>query len=170
MSELSNVRGDWAYLRHELKRRTFEPAAHFPFVVYVVVAVIGYGGLGIWAEIVKGAEKSNLITAVITFFPALVGSTAYQLILASPNNKVLTSFAQLMSFILLGCAILLAIFTTSCPIGALWAGILSSTIAIWMWWFTNADDPTFRRSPPPDAATGGNTDRVLTGDTGDIKV
>jgi hypothetical protein len=70
--------GDWDYLWLQLKRRTPEPLGDVPFVFYVFLGIVIFGGLGIWVELLKilistkPAELAGLITAVNTFFPALI--------------------------------------------------------------------------------------------------
>ncbi len=100
-------KGDWRYLGHEIWRRTWGPFSNVPFVFYVVLAILCLGGLGIWVELVKTALDSppknfdGVLTALSTFFPALIGSASLQLILASTGNsdKVLVSFALLACFV-----------------------------------------------------------------------
>lgn len=78
--------GEWGYLRNWLVTRTVEPTRSVPFVFYVLLGPFLFGGLQIWVEILKWwhsgmrPEYSGLITAISTFFPALAGSTALQLV------------------------------------------------------------------------------------------
>lgn len=61
-------------------------------------------------------------------------------------------------------AALIAIFHEMFPSFSFWAAVAFAVAAIWLWWFTNGDDPTYK-SVPVDAASGGNTDRALKGNT-----
>ena len=38
----------WTKLARELRKRTVEPTRHVSFVIYFLVAVVMFGGLGIW--------------------------------------------------------------------------------------------------------------------------
>lgn len=78
---IKNKDGDWSYLGNKIKRRTLYPFADVPFVLYVLLAIIGLGCLGIWVEVIKLALSSDpksyeaVLTALATFFPALIGSS-----------------------------------------------------------------------------------------------
>jgi hypothetical protein len=164
--------GDWVYLGRELLKRTRDPVKHVPFVIYVFLAIVMFGGLGIWIEILKivisksPVEFFGLITSVITFFPTLIGSTTLQLVLLSANkgDKILMSFSLLILCVFLAFAILLPFFAGVHPVRVLVLGVACSICAVWVWWFTNGDDSTFQRMPQLDSATGGSTNRNLPGD------
>jgi hypothetical protein len=164
--------GDWKYLGKEIRRRTREPFAHVPFVFYVILAIIGLGCLGIWVELIKLAVSpgvgnwEGVLTALATFFPALIGASSHHLILASTGSrdKVLASFGYAASTSALVGAALIAIFHKMVPNLSFWAAVVFALAAIWLWWFTNGDDPTYK-SARIDAASGGDPDRAPKGDT-----
>lgn len=168
--------GDWPYLWRELKRRTTEPVANVPFVFYVLLAIVGLGCVGIWVELVKlvlSEKKANLeglLTALATFSPALIGSAALQLILASTGrgDKVMVSVGLFIALAAFAAVILISAIHKSFPITALLAALAFVAIAVWLWWITNGDDPTFK-SVPLDAPSGGSIDRELPGDTDGFK-
>tara|TARA_R110000787_G_C13419772_1_gene444788 strand:- start:1306 stop:1848 length:543 start_codon:yes stop_codon:yes gene_type:complete len=168
--------GDWQYLGREMHRRTFAPFKSVPFVFYFILAIVVLGGLGVWVEVAKTQLNQNwkvdgLLTALSTFFPALIGSASLQLILKSTDSsdKILISFSLLVcipSFVGVG---LIAAFFSLHPSLCLYAAIGFSILAVWFWWFTNGDDLTYRNAPI-DAATGGNTARTIKGNLSDFKV
>jgi hypothetical protein len=168
----TNDRGDWPYLRREIRRRTFQPFSHAPFIFYVLLAILGLGCLGIWVELVKVAMSSSqssyegVLTALATFFPALIGSSSLQLILTSTGNrdKVLVSFGYFISSLAIAAVILISVLHAALPNITFWAAVFFTVAAIWLWWFTNGDDPTYK-SAPLDASSGGDTDKPLRGDT-----
>ncbi len=172
MGEDSVETGDWKYLGGELLRRTIQPVKDVPFVLYVILAIIGLGGLGIWVELVKVLlasgpfDQTGLLIALATFFPALIGSSSLQLILASTGNgnKVLVSFALLICGVAVAVGVLINVFFETYPAAAFRSSIFFALIAVWLWWITNGDDPTYK-SAPVDAPSGGDTDRPLKGDT-----
>ena len=169
---------DWPRLVRELRRRTREPIHNAPFVFYCVLGVAIFGGLGVWAEVVKIAiaETSvglaGLITAIITFYPALAGSTTIHLVYASVNrnDKVLLSFGLLLLCLFPISALLLSLFSGHYPIVVLVLGTMFSLGVVWVWWITYCDDATYKQMPAPDAATGGDPERSLSGDLSDFEV
>ncbi|QFT75882.1 hypothetical protein [Ruegeria sp. THAF33] len=172
----ANQMGDWQYLGREIRRRTFAPFKSVPFVFYFILAIVVLGGLGIWVEVAKSQLDQNwkvdgLLTALSTFFPALIGSASLQLILKSTDrsDKILISFSLLVCFFsFVGIGIIAAFFSLHpglCLNAAFGFGIL----AVWFWWFTNGDDLTYRNAPI-DAATGGSTNRAIKGNLNEFKV
>jgi hypothetical protein len=161
---------EWSYLGRELQKRTWEPLGSVAFVVYFFLSTILFGCLGISIEVVKvmrspgPVELAGIITAVIAFFPTLVGPTALQLVFASHkrNDTAFLAIAVLILCVSAVTAIVLAIFSPIHPVPVLVIGIGCSVVAIWMWWIANGDNPTFK-STPPDAATGGDPTRGLGG-------
>lgn len=172
----NEIASDWAYLWDQIKMRTREPVKAVPFVVYIFLGIVLFGGLGIWTEILKiiiAAKPpgiAGLLTAVMTFFPTLIGSTAIQLVLASSQNKILMSFALFILFVFLAVAILLPFFSSSHPRGVLVIASIASICGIWTWWFTNSTDPTYRHKVPIDAPSGGPTDNPLKGNLSGFQV
>ena len=169
--------GDWVYLRRELKRRTFQPCRHAPFVIYVIVSIVILGGLGIWVEVLKfiSARQSvsfdGLLTAMATFSPALVGSASIQLALVATgsSDRILTSFATLVLVSSFASVILIWFSYSFYPMVALACAIILVIFSVWLWWITNGDDPTYKKVSI-DTASGGDTSRELSGDTSGFKV
>jgi hypothetical protein len=141
----------WSLLRGELLKRTKEPAAHASFVIYFLSAVVLIGAGGVWLELYSflvlaetvnspTSSVSGLRTAVITFFPALAGSSCMQLIWAEDKNKSLRSFAV---FALILMAILaIAISPSAISSKTVFSvGSLASLLALWTWWIANAKQP-----------------------------
>ena len=163
--------GDWYYLRRELKRRTLQPLSDAPFVIYVFCVIIGLGCLGIWVELSRvvlsagTSDYGGVLTALSTFFPALIGSSSLQLILASTSNrdKVLVSFGYFVSIVAFAAAVLISIFHAMFPNATFLASVGFAVLAVWLWCFTNGDDPTYK-SAPVDAPSGGDTSKPLKGD------
>jgi len=172
----TNQIGDWQYLGREIRRRTLAPFKSVPFVFYFILAIVVLGGLGIWVEAVKSQLNPNwkvdgLLTALSTFFPALIGSASLQLILKSTDSsdKILISFSLLVCFLsFVGIGFIAAFFSLH-PQLCLNAAIGFGVLAVWFWWFTNGDDLTFYNAPI-DAATGGSTTREIKGNLNEFKV
>jgi len=171
--------GSWARLGRELKKRTVDPFGHFSFVGYFLVAVVIFGGAGIWIELrsyiffvasdsVSYPSLASLRTAVATFFFALAGSSCMQLILAEDRERFLRAFAMVLLALL---TMLIIFFVT--PIGvtdlaALAVGTGACVVALWLWWIANAKQKDLL---DPDAPTGGYvTSGVLPGNLDGFKV
>lgn len=162
MSSIEEKFASWKRLGRELRKRSWDPVGHFSFVSYFFVAVVIFGGAGIWTELRSylyfvptpdgpGASLASLRTAVITFFPALAGSSCMQLIWAEDHERSLRAFA-----IVVLTALIVAIFFIT-PEGvsdckALGVGAAASLLALWSWWIANAKQKDLL---DPDAATGG---------------
>jgi hypothetical protein len=163
VSSFEGKSASWLRLGRELRKRSRDPLGHFSFVAYFVVAVVMFGGAGIWTELrsylyfvpTAGepfASLASLRTALITFFPALAGSSCMQLIWAEDHERSLRAFA-----IVVLAALLVAIFFIS-PEGvsdrtALAVGAAAAVLALWSWWIANAKQKDLL---DPDAATGGS--------------
>ena len=172
-------KGDWQHLGDELKRRTCEPFRYVPFVMYVFLAIVLFGGLGIWAEIVKllmsgttKADLSGIVTAITTYYPTLIGASCLQLVLSSVGvqDKVFIAFSLLVLCVSVSIAIVLTLLSGSMQILAIFGGVVLSMFAMWIWWITNADEPIFRPIPPIDSATGGNVDEELKGNLSGFEI
>lgn len=172
-SDLDSERNsDWKYLGEEVKRRTIQPFSNTIFVLYAFLAIILLGCLGIWVELYKyafsdGVEKyDGLMTAVATFYPALVGSAAIHLALSSTGReyKVFVALAFLVSFVVIGSVVLISAIYKISPGWCLFAAIIITFFSVWFWWFTYGDDPTYK-PVPVDAAAGGDIRRELKGNT-----
>ncbi|WOH75542.1 hypothetical protein RX330_10755 [Bradyrhizobium sp. NDS-1] len=165
------AQSEWSQLFKELRKRTIEPLQSVSFVVYAIVGTAILGGLGIWVEVTKiiladGAiDLTNLLTAMTTFFMALVGTAAYQMNFAAVErkDKPMIAFAWIMFFIFFIAAIFLSLFGTRQTAYCIVAGVFSSVGAIWFWWITNGGDRLWQKIEP-DAPAGGALDRNIRGD------
>ena len=163
--------GDWISLWRELDRRTRQPWKHGPLVMYVVVALVGLGGLGIWVEAVKfilseePESYDGIFTAVVTFYPALIGSASFQLLLIATGNvdRTMTAFSVLVLMISVGSALLLSVFHDRYPTVCLLSAIPLAIFSIWLWSITNVDNPIYK-TLPIDTPSGGSPFRDLKGD------
>ncbi|MDR5778133.1 hypothetical protein QCE63_01660 [Caballeronia sp. LZ065] len=161
-SSIEGKAASWKRLARELGKRSREPLGHFSFVSYFVVAVFIFGGAGIWTELRSYlyfvptaheplASLASLRTAVITFFPALAGSSCMQLIWAEDHERSLRAFA----IVVLAALIVAIFFITPEAVSdraALVVGAAASVLALWSWWIANAKQQDLL---DPDAATGG---------------
>jgi len=170
-NEFSSQYESWVTLWNELVKRTKNPTRHVSFVIYFLVAVVIFGGIGVWTEIRSyfvfvptdknpSVTLESIRTAIITFFPALAGSACMQLIWAENKDKSLRAFAFFIVTILVLVIFLTAPASVSDPI-AITAGTVASAVALWTWWIANANNKELLDQINPDAATGPED---LTGD------
>lgn len=162
----------WAALRHELALRAVEPIEHPTFVIYFLVIVVGVGGIGTWVELFKLTRPQGisnpldgLITSLITFFFALVGTSCTQLIIEESESKALRALTLFFLFLAFVGAVLAA-----AGVGSGQAGIFpwtfASIAALAIWWLANAKSPGLR---DPDAPTGGAVTKTLPGNLAEYK-
>ena len=169
--------GEWTDLGQQLLRRTRQPWKHVSLIGFLLIAIIGFGGMGIWVEIIKITKAdeyrgtNELFIAVATFYPALIGSSSLQLILASVDNsnKLLIAFAIAVWVTSTLVGILTAMYYNVSPDLCLVIAGIMVVFAVWLWMITNADDPIYKRARI-DSASGGSTGRQLKGDTSGFKV
>ena len=163
--------GDLVYLRREFSRRTAEVWKRFPFVAFVLVAIVGLGGVGIWAELVKMSLSEDpgrldgVFTAVAAFYPAVVGSASFQLLLIATErmDRNITAFGVLILTFTIAATVLLSVYYAHYPVTCLIAAVFLAFFSIWLWVVTNVGDPIFQ-PVSVDAATGGSPSRDPKGD------
>jgi len=158
----------FALLGKDIWWRTCAPMKHVTFWVYLLVGVVLCSGLGVWFEVIRyaygesNAKPDAILVALLTFFPALVGSSSLQMVFAS-EAKGLRAFSMLLAVIFALAACWLAFgrpanFSTA----MVWALIFSAA-AIWIWWIANGADPSFRDNVPVNAPVGGDPSAPLSG-------
>lgn len=154
----------------EITRRLKRPASQFTFWVYLLLAVIGLGGLAIWVEWWRyaNAPETNgapppslegLRLALATVFPAIVGASALELVLN--DNKM----ARNLGLVFLAVCFLLAVYLLGFghPSDAfgIGLGIVGCLAAIFVWWVASGLDETFQDTSDPNDAVGGPPTREL---------
>lgn len=164
----------WAALRRELASRLFEPFEHPTFVFYFFGIVFGVGGVGAWVELFKILQQQEttspldgLLTSLITFCFALVGTSCTQLIIEESQSKALRALAQLVLFLAFFGGALAIAGVGSGQTAAIWAWALASIAALVVWWIANA---TSKGLKDPDVPTGGDVKKTLPGDLSDYKI
>lgn len=162
----------WAALKHELALRAVEPFESPTFVFFFLAIVVGIGGIGTWVELFKLTRPQGttdpldgLITSLITFFFALVGTSCTQLIIEESESKALRALAQFVLFLAFVGAVLATAGVGSGHAG-IWPWTLASIAALVVWWLANAKSPGLR---DPDAPTGGAVTKTLPGNLSDYK-
>lgn len=163
--------------RREVARRTVHPLCDATFIFYVVFGIVVFGGLGVWIEIVEillskqAGSNKGVLTALAAFYPALIGSASLQLVLESvrKSDKLMAVFAVAILLVTIIAALLIGLFKfNNVYVGfSFWGTIGFSIVGIWVWCVANGDNPDLKTDP--SAASGGDTDRTLRGDTRGFK-
>lgn len=156
----------------ELWRRTKGPFHHPSFIVFFLLAVVGFSALGIWLELYvyiypdpsspTPRSSDSLRTAVLTFFPAAAGTAAMQLIWAEqPKHFRSAAFLILAIFLVLAFWLFPARISNASAL--LW-GSLASITSLWIWWIANANQADLLDELDTSAPIGGSrTDGPLQG-------
>ena len=147
------------------------------FVLYFLSAIVLFGGFGIWVELVElnlledVSGYDGLYRAIATFYPALIGSASFHLLLiaAGQSDKVMTAFGIAVLVFALVFAILLSIFQHQYPTARFFIVILLASFSIWLWSIADADNPIYK-AVSADTPSGGSLERDLKGDTSEFKV
>ncbi len=172
------LKGPYRQIFDELRSRTIAPAMHPSFVVYFVLAVSGLGALGVWLELyayiypepsVYPRQRSDsLRTAILTFFPAVAGTAAMQLLWAES-----TKHFRSVAFAILGIFLLLALIVSPSRItnaSALFVGVTASLVSLWVWWIANAKQPDLLDNFNPSTPVGGEPGTALPGSVAGYQV
>ena len=168
---------NWGLLKRDLFRRSKEPWGHTTFVVFFALGVFAYGMLGTWFELIRwagkepGAGPESCAITLITFFPALVGSTSLQVLLDEKENRDrrFRAFALFVGPFFFIWAAIAAFLPLLWQIKLLFS-ILGVAAALWVWVVANADHPALKDQVDVDDSVGGPTDTPPAGDVTTYKV
>jgi hypothetical protein len=165
----ADVRPKWTSYRalgDFLLRRLQAPRGHVSFFAFFFVAIVGCGGFGLWAALLRSCFLNSwnaqpFIVALYDFFPPIAMASAFELVLA-PQEKYVRSFALLASAILMVLAVVAAVLHDGGL--ALFLCIVASPCALLLWWVANGENEALHDAPPKDAALGGATTQDTKGD------
>jgi peptidoglycan/LPS O-acetylase OafA/YrhL len=149
---------------------------HVTFCVYAFFAICVFRLLSVWLEVYQFVVQGNwtnddaLRTSIVTFFPALAGPAALQLVFTHEVSKPLRAFAVLTGA---GLAILATVLQLhkGMPVRYVYPLAVSAcAIAIWFWLVATGQDPAFNDGIDIDAPVGGSSDVTPPGDLTGFKV
>jgi hypothetical protein len=171
---MANGSGGWQYLTQEVKRRLSAPVGHFTFWAYLLAGIVGASAFGVWYELLPlllGRQGSNeaVFTALLTFFPALAGSSALQLVF-DDAAKPMRAFAIVLILIFFGFAVWLGFARPTSLAFAYFSAGLACLLAIFVWWITSGQDPAFRDNVDDTSPLGGKLSDEPKGDLKGFKV
>jgi len=151
------------------------PTREATFWLVLFLSIMAFGGLGIWFEALQywrgpiDATSDAVLTAVVTFCPALVGTSAVQLICQDEAEKPLILFGILCAVFF----VVVAAFLTFMPGLERHVAFLCAAVAyfgaIGVWWIANGLDPTLHDGVNKAAAIGGGIEKPLEGALTDFK-
>ncbi|MDK1389671.1 hypothetical protein QN224_30370 [Sinorhizobium sp. 8-89] len=163
------------YLKRELSHRFLTPMGHFTFWVYLFVGIVFFGGFGVWYEVIPfwfsrpGSTSAGIYTALLTFFPALAGSSALQLLFAE-GQKPLKAFSVAYAVVFIALAVWLGFAKPSNPIIAFTGATIGALLAILMWWLTSGNDPAFNDAIDDRSTLGADPKSTPKGDLNGFEV
>lgn len=177
-SNSQKPKGLYREIIDEFKDRTFKPAHHPSFVMFFIFAVMGLGALGIWVELYAyiypelgkfaPQETDALRTAVLTFFPAVAGTAAMQLIWAESTKHFRSAAFSVLCIFLVVALVISPTRISNCS--ALVIGLLASVFSLWVWWIANAKQAELLDEINASAPVGGDDVKVkLSGSLDDYK-
>jgi len=170
--------GLYTELRDAFVDRTVKPFRHPSFVLFFMFAVLGFGALGIWVELYayfvpeRGGfiahETDALRTAVLTFFPAVSGTAAMQLIWAESSKHFRSAAFSILGVFLVVALLISPTRISNCS--ALIIGVLASILSLWVWWIANATQTDLLDTVDPADSVGGDDVKAkLSGSLDDYK-
>lgn len=156
----------WTALRRDILSRFSAPMEHPTFFFFFLFFVFGLGSAGTWVELFKlkpdtdpAYSLDGLITSLITFASALIGTSCTQISIEDNESKALKTLA--LGVLVIYCfAVVLAAVGVGKGTAAAWLWTGASVIALAVWWIANAKAPSLR---DPEAPTGGSIDKKLPG-------
>lgn len=156
-----NAPNSFSALGSDLWSRLKTPVLNFTYWTHLLIGVCFYGAIGIWTEVLRRfllhteEGNGNVLLAMHTFYPAIIGATAMQLMLNKDAQTYIRSFGQLVStiFFTMAAVCILAANNiaevTSFKIAGI--GVLA---AVLFWWIANALDEGLKDVDPTNS-TGG---------------
>lgn len=174
MEENNKGTGSIRLLRAYLRDRFKTPYGHVTFWFYFVMAIIVFGGLGIWVEIAKSlspeGDIKGLITAIYTYFPAVAAAAAFQIDLEEGKKNYLRAFALTALVVVFAPAFLHAAGVISDHVLSLFVGIFFTFLALALWWVANGRNLNFHDDIDPDDSLGLDPAAEVSGGASPIKV
>jgi len=146
------------------------------FWMFLIFIVCGIGAAGIWATVVpailawdaKLVNISNAVSAIYTFFPALLVTSCAELIL--PDN--ICKPVRMLSIVLIIIALLLMILCANLrDIASLAVGFIGCFLAVLMWVVAHGEDTSLSDGVIAlNASTGGDDSKPVPGSEGEFSL
>jgi len=142
-----------------------KPVFRFNFWVYLIVGVVGAGGLGVWVSFMSRVEAlPNTLLALLTFYPATAVASCMEFIFEDSDKKFVKGFAIISGFVLF----LLSVFVWL--LSSYLLAILACILSLTLWWLANAENPKLSDTTDSTSPIGGAVDNDVKGTPGDLKI
>lgn len=137
--------------------------------VYFGVGVMGLGGLGIWiaiAIVIWDFRLPDILVALNSFTPAIVGASCLDYIFGTDRKKFLVGFAIAVTFLSFA-FVIISFLCKNHTFMSYCLASLAALLALLLWWIDNARNPKLKNEVDFTDAMGGDVNRKLTGFGGD---
>lgn len=140
----------WLELKLFFKNRIITPVYHPEFIIYFILIIIGFGGIGIWFCIYDECSKNvfshlNVISNILSFSVAIVAAGSIELMFA--DNKILKAPLLLISISIIFLSILfyILIINEGSPLYYFFA-IPMALFSLFVWWIANAENSNLTKN------------------------
>ncbi len=164
----SSVPNQFPELWRDIRRRFRRPVGSPSFWMFLIVGVIGFGGIAIWIEVLKfrfhllgTTNADGLRTAINTYFPAIGCGAGLQIVTWEKDKPNLRACGMAVWSFMSGACVVLLLLQANHPYWSGTIGTVCSVFALAMWWLANGDEDAFQETPPSNAPTGGSIDQPL---------
>lgn len=134
----------WLELKLFFSNRIVTPICHPEFIIYFILIIIGFGGIGIWFCIYDEYSKNifnhlNVMSNMLSFSVAIVAAGSIELMFV--DNKILKSPLLLISvgIIILSSLCYLMLINHNDPLYYLFV-IPLAFFSLFIWWIANAEN------------------------------
>lgn len=160
-------------LINDIGRRFRRPVGSPSFWMFLIVGIIGFGGIAIWIEVLKYGfhlldtkSAEGIATAVNTYFPAIGCGAGLQIVTWEKDKPNLRACGMAVWSIMSAFCVVLLLLQAHHPLLSGVLGSICSILALATWWLANGEEDAFQNAPKTNAATGGDLDQPLAGGLG----
>jgi hypothetical protein len=141
----------WLELNLFFKKRIITPFDHPEFLIYFILVIIGFGGIGIWFSLYDQCSSKNVfshlnvISNILSFSVAIVAAGSIELMFV--ENKILKTPLLLISvsIIILSSLFYLVLIKNGNPENYFFV-IPSAVFSLFIWWIANAENSNLTKN------------------------
>lgn len=164
----------WAMIAHRLRR----PCRQWTFYVVLILGIVILGYLAVWIEVVHAwnfaakptdpyLDLNPLRLAYATAILAIGAPCCMQIALTRDKMAILAGIVLIFVILTLAYSVSTSDLSQA---GVHLAGLLGLFSATLSWWLANGEDELFQDRVKPNAGSGGDLARNLSGGTSGVKV
>lgn len=152
------------------KKRLLKPVGHPSYWFYFWLVVVGLGGIGVWKAVFFDQKLQAVTSNLMTFFPAVAGSSAFEIVLSRDEEKIPKS-ARTATLLLAGIFVVAVIFIWHDDTRGIAAIVacLAALLSLALWWVANAENDSLLDSRPGKGAFGDEANAQTKGELGNLK-